>query len=179
MITPIELQRGILVGSNDRVEELNSRILNRTNIQGGDLKPNFDPRPLQTKYSMFSKTNKEPVFSKEIKPNRIYLDYYPEVIFYPGNSKAPISGFFNSVDIETDLRNQNVPLHKADLNIKYIPTLDSDLYNVKVPQGQNVTQPYPLLFEQYTFDQSLHPNVQSNIGNQQFYNHTRNQLRNM
>ena len=127
---------------------------------------------------MFPKTNTQPVFSKVVSPTNTYLDYYPEVIFYPGNTKAPISGFFNSIDVETDLRNQNIPLHKADLNIKYIPSLDSDLYNIKVPQGKNVTQPYPLLFENYTFDQSLHPNTQS-IGTQMLYNHTRTQLRNM
>ena len=178
MITPIDLQTGILVGSNDRVEELNLRILNRTNIDS-NLKPNFDPRPLQTKYSKHDKKNTQPVFSKVVSPNKTYLDYYPEVIFYPGSSKAPISGFLNSIDVETNLRNQNIPLHKADLNIKYMPSLDSDLYNVKVPKGQNVTQPYPLLFEQYTFDQSHHPNVQSTIGNQMLYNHTRTQLRNM
>ena len=71
-------------------------------------------------------------------------------------------------------------MHRSDLNIKYIPSLNSDLYNVTVPQGKNnVTQPYPLLFEQYTFDQSLHSNVQPHIGNQILYNHTRTQLRNM
>lgn len=179
MIIPDDVQNEILVNSNNRVEELNYRILSRTNIDGIGLKPNFNPRPLPTKYSMFSKKNTTPVFSKDVNPTNTYLDYYPEVIFYPGNSKAPISGFLNSIDVETDLRNQNIPLHRADLNIQYIPSLNSDLYNVTVPKTAPVEQPYPLLFENYTFDQSLHPNVQSNIGNQMLYNHTRTQLRNM
>ena len=71
MITPIYLQTGILVGSNDRVEELNSRILNRTNMEN-NLKPNFDPRPLQTKYSMFSKTNTERIFSTVVNTTNTY-----------------------------------------------------------------------------------------------------------
>ena len=177
-ITPPEIQNNIYIAPDNRVEELNTRILHRTNIST-NLMPNFDPRPTPTKYSLFPNTDvhQRPI---NVASDRKYLDYYPEVIFYPGNSKAPVSGFLNNIDIETDLRNQNIPLHKSDLPIQYIPSKTSDLYQTVVPGGSlNEPQPYPLLFEQYSFSQSIHPNIQPNIGTNTFYNHTRTQLRNM
>jgi len=172
------VQHGVSVGQNERVDELNDRILERS-FPNMPLQPNFDPRPVSTKYSIF------PIIDMRSPPTvrkLPYLDYYTEIGFNPGNSRGPVSGFINNVDTETTLRNQNTKLHKGDLGTKYIPSLKSDLYNVRIEGGNNdeIIKTHPYLFETPILDQSKNPNliIHKNIGNDIFYNHTRTQLRN-
>jgi len=160
-------------GQNDRIDELNTRIYDRF-VPDAELQPNFDPRPVSTKYALY------PILDRRAPvtvPLQSYLDYYPEVIFKPGNAKGPVSGYFNNVEVESDLRNQNTYLDN-DLGKKYIPSVKSDLYNVTVTSKNKVEQPFPRLFTMDHIDSSsLQGVLPENIGADMFNNHTRTQLR--
>jgi hypothetical protein len=108
-----------------------------------------------------------------------YLDYNQTVNFNPGTHRAPPSGFLNNIDTETILRNQMFALQRGGEQGVYIPSSQSDLYNLRVPTGsQTDQQPHPDLFKKIILDQTPHPNVQDNIiGRDRFFNHTRTQLR--
>lgn len=175
-------QQGILglpqylyYGNFERVEELNDRITSRQ-FPDSPLQPNFDPRPVPTKYAHFPIINRRTPLKEPVVP---YLDYNLQANFNPGTQRAPPSGYMNNVDVENRLRNQHFALqHGAEQGI-YVPSSKSDLYNVRLPLGsQQEPQPYPNLFQKHDFDQSLHPNlIESNIGKNLLYNHTRTQLR--
>lgn len=160
-------------GQNERVDELNDRIQTRY-FPNSPLQPNFDPRPVPTKYAHFPIINRRTPLKEPVIP---YLDYNSTVNFNPGSQRAPPSGF--NVELETQLRNQYFALqHGADQGV-YIPSSNSDLYKVPVPMGsQNESQPFPDLFLKPEFDPSPNPNVvNTNIGRDLFNNHTRTQLR--
>lgn len=161
-------------GQFNRTEELNTRIYDRF-FPDTDLQPNFDPRPVSTKYALFPVLDRRP---KPEVPLLSYLNYYPEVSFNPGDAKGPISGFLNNVDVESDLRNQNIYLDK-DLGKKHVPSLKSDLYIVNVESKTRVEQPFPGLFTFNPIDTSHRMNsVPKNTGVDLFHNNTRVQLRN-
>ena len=52
MPEPMGLSSCVFYGQNERIDELNTRILAR-NKPDAPLPPNFDPRPTLTKYSVF------------------------------------------------------------------------------------------------------------------------------
>jgi hypothetical protein len=108
-----------------------------------------------------------------------YVEHNPYINFNPSHSKSNVKGFQKNVDTETILRNQTIALqHGAEQGV-YVPSSKSDLYNVSVISTPG-EQTHPLLFARPTFSNALHPNVMSNeIGNGQFFNHTRTQLRNL
>ena len=165
---------GVYYGQNERVDEINDRMKERF-YPDSPLQPNFSPRAVPTKYALF------PIINRRTPANVAYVqypEYNSEINFNPSDSRAPSSGYFNNVDLETILRNQTVSLqHGAEQGV-YVPTKDSDLYNVSVISKPS-EQPCPLLFERYHFDQTANPNVlDSMIGRDQFFNHTRTQLRN-
>ena len=161
-------------GQNERVDELNTRIKDRQ-FPDSPLEPNFSPRPVPTKYSHFPIINRRKQMNEPMIP---YLDYNSNINFNPGTHRAPPSGFLNNVDTETILRNQTFALQSADQNV-YIPSSNSDLYKVTVVSRPS-DQTHPLLFDRPQFNWQTHPNVaNSNIGRDQFFNHTRTQLRNI
>jgi len=165
---------GVSYEQHERVDELNKRFQSRQ-FADSPLKPNFDPRPVPTKYALFPAMNLRKPPTEEALP---YVDYNLGVTFNPGSARGPISGFTNNIEIESVLRNQMFALQKgADQNV-YIPSSNSDLYNVTIVSGPS-EQPYPLLFDRTQFHQGIHANVQSsgNIGRDKFFNHTRTQLR--
>jgi hypothetical protein len=166
---------GIYYGQNERVDELNARI-NTRHFPDSPLEPNFDPRSIPTKQSRFPIVNRRKSFHEPVVP---YLDYNQKANFNPGTHRAPPSGFLNNIDTETILRNQTFALQKGAEQAVYVPSSNSDMYKVIVPNGSiNEQQPHPELFTRQQFDQSLHPNVQgTNIGRDRFFNHTRTQLR--
>jgi hypothetical protein len=159
-------------GQNERVDELNARIKGRQ-FPDSPLEPNFSPRPVPTKYSHFPIINRRKPMNEPVIP---YLEHNTNINFNPGTHRAPPSGFLNNVDVETVLRNQTVALQNSGQGV-YIPSANSDLYNVRVVSRPS-EQTHPLLFERPHFDGRLHPNVAgSDIGREQFFNHTRTQLR--
>jgi hypothetical protein len=163
---------GVSYGQHERVDELNTRISSRQ-FSDQPLQPNYNPRPVPTKYALFPTINRR----KEVKEMlMVYPEYNTYNNFNPGTAKAPPSGFINNVDTETILRNQAFALQKADQNV-YVPSSHSDLYKVEVVSRPS-EQPYPLLFNRFQFDDFQHPNnVNKNIGKDVFSNHTRTQLR--
>ena len=168
------LTEGVFYGQNERVDELNSRYQSRQ-FPDSPLEPNFSPRSVSTKYSLFPMLNGRKPASEPILN---YPTHYTGVNFNPGSDKAPSSGFFSNIDTETVLRNQTRAYqHGADQGI-YVPSSNSDLYKVSVVARPS-EQPNPLLFRNFQFNQTDHPNnVNVNIGQDRFFNHTRTQLRN-
>jgi len=172
------LPQGILYGQNDRVDELNDRIYSR---QKPDmpLEPNFDLRPVPTKYALFPVINRRPQYNQRIYPT---VNHRVETNFSPATNNGPPYGYMTNIDTETILRNQTVALqHGADQGV-YIPSSTSDLYNasVPIPVTRDEKQMFPDLFSKPTFSDKKHPNLQNNkIGANTFFNHTRTQLRNL
>jgi hypothetical protein len=166
---------GVYYGQNERVDELNARI-NTRHFPDSPLEPNFDPRSIPTKYSVFPIINRRKPINEPVIP---YLDYNQKINFNPGTHRAPPSGFLNNIDTETILRNQTFALQRGGEQGIYVPSSQSDLYKVTVPLGSNnEPQPHPDLFNKPQFNQTLHPNVQGNkIGSNKLFNHTRTQLR--
>lgn len=164
---------GITYQQNERVEDLNKRISERQ-FPDYPLEPNYDPRPVPTKYALF------PIVDRRTPPKEPRLDYPTHdtyANFNPGSAVAPIKGYFKNVDTETILRNQAFSLQNTSHN-QYVPSSKSDLYNVFVV-SEPTEQPYPLLFSKHDLTKNLHPNVESSkIGKNIFFNSTRTQLRN-
>lgn len=168
---------GVFYGQNCRVEELNDRILDR-NHSDHPLPPNFNNRPVQTKYALFPMLDKRMPATVPIESN---YDYSLETNFTPPvMTIGPVSGYVNNVNTESTLRNQFFALQKGADQSVYIPSSNSDLYNVTVVSRPE-EQPYPLLFKNsVALDKTLHSNIKNNphIGKDVFHNYTRTQLRN-
>jgi len=176
MLSPYGVEYAVSIGQYARTEDINDRIYQRM-FPDIDLKPNFDPRPVSTKYSHLPIVDS---YARTTVPLKPYLDYHPEVMFNPGNAKAPVSGILNKIDLESDLRNQRYLLEKYDLGNKYIPSLDSDMYKVTVKSSDNgaALNAHPLLFTPFLVgNPDTASDIPKNIGIDQFHNHTRTQLR--
>jgi hypothetical protein len=169
--------QGVSYGQNCWVEDLNDRIFDRTHSDH-PLPPNIDTRPVQTKYSLFPMLDNRMPATVSIESN---YDYNPETNFTPPiMTNGPVSGYINNVNVESTLRNQFFALQKGADQNEYVPSKNSELYNVKVVSRPE-EQPYPLLFKNsLTMDKSIHPNVKNNptVGKDLFHNNTRTQLRN-
>jgi hypothetical protein len=167
---------GILYGQFERTDELNNRIGSRQ-FPDMRLRPNFDIRPVPTKYSMF------PIIDRRTPttvPINHYMDFSPAINFNPGTDRAPPSGYMNNVDVENKLRNQFFALQHGGNKGTYIPNTTSDLYNSTVVVMKGMSVPNPLLFQKPVLDKTIHPNIaNTNIGRDYFFNHTRTQLRNI
>ena len=167
------IPEGILYGQNERVDEINDRCSMR-NFSDIPLAPNFDPRPVPTKYAHFPIINRRTPPTERI--NHV-VNHVVELNFSPATKNGPPFGYLNNVDVETMLRNQGVALqHGADQGV-YVPSSKSDLYNVSVVSRPS-NQPFPHLFK----EEQLRTNIpeklfQSQIGKDVFSNHTRTQLR--
>ena len=156
-----------------RTEELNERVSNR-NIPSGPLQPQFDIRPLSTKYSMMPIFDRRPIPTVSIQ---VIPAYNISNTFNPGNAQAaaPWAGFANNINDESRLRNQFFALQRGACQSCYIPSRYSDMYEVNVIGNEQVLQPYPGLFEKSNFD-SFNPCPKDN-GINIFENHTRYQVK--
>ena len=166
--------QGVYFTQQERVNELNDRISSRF-FPDAPLEPHYDPRPVSTSRTIFPmKDPRRPV----TEPKQDYSTHDMNRNFAPSNSSVgPFSGF--AVDTENLLRNSTVALQKYDLPSQYIPSSQSDLYNVSVPVSAPLLQPFEGLFRTTELAQPPNPNVVgSRIGKDQFFNHTRVQLRN-
>ena len=158
----------------DYLQKMNDKILNRR-FPDVELKPNLDNRPLSTKYSLFPIVQSLPP-----RENKQYLEHYTELNFAPCSAMGPVKKCDTHVSLENELRGQNSKLYKGDLVNKFVPSVKSDMYNVVLPIFEQVQQPHPLLFQQNKYSTSQQSKVvDSNIGKDLLYNHTRTQLRNM
>lgn len=165
----------ILMGQNARVDELNTRILDRFQSDA-PLRPNLDFRPVPTKYSTFPMIDlRKQVFEHIENP---VVNYTPEAFFAPLGRQGPSEFFRDSVDTESRLRNQFFALQRGSDHGLYVPNSNSDLYRIVMatPTTRVEPQPHAGLFEKamlYTVQRNENPA----IGQDRFNNHTRYQLR--
>ncbi len=168
------VQVGVVYGQNDRVDELNSRIVNRQ-FSDKPLAPNFSSRPIGSKYSRFALVDRRAPTEEQI----VVMDlHHLQTNFSPATQRGPPATMLQNIDTESALRNQNVAYQRRALQSVWVPDSSSDMYNVHVPStpGPN---PHPALFR--------HPPVAGeqrerdvrgmNIGKDLFNNSTRTQLR--
>jgi hypothetical protein len=166
---------GILYGQFERVDELNDRILGRF-YPDMPLQPNLNVRPVPTKYSHFPVIDRIPFAKVPI----VEAPYYSmETNFTPSNSRGPVDGYFSNVNVESNLRNQYFAIQRGAPQNEYIPSSQSDLYNVTLSDpSRSETQPYPGLFNNYRPDPVMKVSpLDSKIGADRFFNNTRVQLR--
>jgi hypothetical protein len=81
-------------GQNERVDELNARILER-DVPDKTLAPNFSPRPVTTKYALFPMLDSRMPSTTPIEHNYNYsitTNFTPPLM-----KKGPVSGFINPV----------------------------------------------------------------------------------
>lgn len=154
-------------------DEINDRMSKR-NIPDSTLQPNFDPRPIPTKYSLFPIIDR----CKEVTVMKNKYDTYtPSSNFNPSDG-APVNGFINNVCIESELRGNPYKLTGGDLGHKYIPSVSGPLYNNVVGNPYDIPDSkHHLLFKKDEHRQSV-SNIDPSIGKDLFHNNTRVQLRN-
>lgn len=161
-----------VVKQNNIEEEkrLNDKIYGR-NVPSFFMQPNFDFRPISTKYSYFQFKDE---YEKPKEKINILNDYNPQKVFYPGDCKPPFSYFARNVDTETGLRNQFMALQKADQAV-YVPQSTSDLYQShkhieSTTKNDQKASFYNLLdSEKYV----NHHKISQFKNNQLFHNHSR------
>ena len=165
--------RAVQYRQNTHIDESNAR-LNGRHFADSPLEPNFDIRPVPTKYALFPMVNRRKPVTEERLP---YVDYNQGANFTPAVSKGPVSGYMNGIDIETTLRNQTFAKQRGLGQDMYVPSSESDLYKVYIPSKPSV-QPHPGLFNRYELSQTSHPNVaNTTIGTDRFHNNTRTQMK--
>jgi hypothetical protein len=142
----------------ERTEELNERIFDR-NRPLTYFNPVFEQRSQSTKYQKYPIT-------KPIENDSIKMGY-----------KTKWSEFASNVNSESVLRNQIYPRSNSTSS-QYIPSSSSDLYNRQFIEKQNEIQAFPYLFEQSKFNNTELGDL-GKLGRDNFYNHTRQQLKNM
>ena len=169
----VPINPGIIYGQHARLDELNTRLFDRVLPTGGELQPNFDPRPVSTKYAHF------PTLAGHVPATvsiRQMPEYSTESTFAPMTTRGPVDGFFANVDTESLLRSQFFALQHGAGQDTYIPSSQSDLY-VTTAIGRQETQPYEGLFKKESYIGSSTAHL-GGIGQNAFTNHTRSQMRN-
>jgi len=165
---------GVLYRQNERLDELNQRLGQRQ-FADKPLQPNYDPRPVPTKYSHFPIIDRR----KAAPPTPLvnYLEYSSKNIFAPIVShNGPVDTYFQNIDFESGLRNQYFALQKGADQAVYVPESSSDLYGFSAV-GRQESQTHTDLFLKQQFSQQANANVNPAIGSDRFFNHTRQQLR--
>lgn len=152
--------------------ELNLKI-NKRHFPSSSLQPNFDPRPLSTKYSLLNCPLENQYVSGDSEPLVQYERYDNRKVFYPGNSKAPISHFLDNVDTESILKNQFQLLTKHD-GPNYIPNAESDLFLEKTYQDNIEPNLYKLPHKVRGTN-----NKKCDLAPKTFFNHTKYNVKNL
>ena len=157
---------------NQRTEEINERMSYR-NLPSNPLQPQFDIRPLSSKYA------KLPIVDRH-ENHRVPIQVMPTYdigsTFNPGNAQAPWSGFASNINNESRLRNQFFALQNGAGQSCYIPANNSDLYNkFNLSPPEAPQQPFPALFLPTVFEE-FNP-CPSGMGGSFFENCTRQQVK--
>jgi hypothetical protein len=100
--------------------------------------------------------------------------YDIETTFNPGSAQAPWSGFANNINNESRLRNQFYALQRGAGQSSYIPSQNSSLYQVHIPNTP-LHQPFPGLFQKNRFE-DFNPSPKG-LGGRFFENCTRQQIK--
>jgi hypothetical protein len=142
--------------------ELNRRMYERNIPSNYGVQPQFDPRPVATKYTHMHIFDTTTTGNNTQKNSNIFNVNQG---FIPG-SEAPWSGYASNIDVETKLLNNRN---------NYMASTNSDMYSAQVPVSNTVSQPFPNLFKisPILSTQKCIPK----IGDELFNNSTRTQLR--
>ena len=138
---------------------MNNEIMKR-NVPSQPLQPYFDIPSVNTRYVVQPKYDfsSPPCIlpNEEVETelyNKQHSTYDINTYFFPGNRKAPFSGFSNNINTESQLRNQHIKLSKSDNNM-FVPHSKSNLYNFtmstsKLQGPSSEINPHYLLFQDY------------------------------
>ena len=151
--------------------ELNNRLHKRV-FPKSNLQPNFEFRPISTKYTKFLVETPQEKISEQNKMNYKYFN--PHQTMYTGNANGPVHYALDNVDVESKLQNRFFALQKND-QATYVPPLHSQLYK-HTSNLQDKPMENTEYFENvvYTFNPD-----QCNLAPSKFNNATRNNLRNL
>lgn len=152
--------------------QLNIKI-NKRHFPSDNLQPNFDPRPLSTKYSLLNHPQDNQHVEAGSEPLIAYNKYDIGKTFYPGNARAPTSQFFDNVDVESTLKNQFQPLTSHD-GPNYVPDRNSDLFVEKRYQENNESNIHKLPHKVRGTN-----NKKCNLAPKTFFNHTKYNVKNL
>ena len=155
-----------------RVPELNNRISSR-NVPSNKLNMNFSFRPVSMKYTSMPIIDPKNQGTVPIENNQTFNT---NNMFNPGNRvNGPWRGYTSNVDTESTIRNQFFAIQSC-AESKFIPSSNSDLYNVDVNDGKEYYQPFNSLF----IHQQFAPSNPNSLGlpNELFNNNTRVQRMN-
>lgn len=152
--------------------ELNDRIYKR-NVPIHQPQMYFQMRSVDTRFELFpSYDQRKPIH----EPLKKVTHFDMERNFLPGNG-GPFEGYVHKVNDESILRNITFP-NQSGAQSKYIPPSSSDLYVVDVPESSNkIENKHPLLFDKQDF--SSKDSNPYNLANDKFFNHTRQQIKNI
>ena len=142
----------------ERTEELNNRIFER-NITMKHYNPVFERQPQSTKYQKFPIT--QPFINDEIT-----IGHGTKWTEYSEN-----------VNRESVLRNQLYPRSNSTSS-HYIPSSESELYNREIIENPNSVESFQYLFKEQQFN-NTDIGILGKIGNDNFNNATRQQLKNI
>lgn len=164
--------KGVYYCHQNRVEDLNKRISSR-NVPSKQLQMVFDPRQVPTRYVRF------PMIDCHTQSNEAihhYKPYNQMTQFNPGTS-APYSGYATNIDQDSRLKDIFMSNQKWTAQTKFIPSTQSDLYNVNVTTNHPVPMTNKGLFREETFT-AFNPNP-CNLGGNVLHNFTRQQVKNV
>ena len=85
-------------------EQTNTRIYDR-NLPSQMLQPYIDVRPVMTKYSFMPIVDPRKELNVKLQQMPTYNS---SAIFNQGNTQSPWSGFASNINLESDLRNQDI-----------------------------------------------------------------------
>jgi len=152
--------------------ELSHRIYNR-NVPNKPVQMYFSPRPNDTRFQRFPTYDKVKHYDTKLEKTD---HFYMGVNFLPGN-RGPFEGISGTIDKESELKNIYFPNQSAPQS-KYFPSTTSDMYMIEEPKNTNpYTNEYNLLGKTPILtSKNMNP---QNIGKKPFFNHTRQQIKNI
>ena len=181
---------GVYYGQQERINELNNRIQTR-HFPDVALPPNFDPRPVSTRFSLFPVLNIR-TKDKTIPTSIIDDETNQKVVYNPGTDRGPPITFLRNINIESDLRKEYIPNTMSDLYINPSnPITKTSKENESLFSSQLGENPNFLLkdYEKYTtqipnylanpFENQSSQIYSQKIGENKFNNFTKTQLRNL
>lgn len=172
-----------IVAQQERTDDLNIRLRSRQ-FPDFPLEPQYDFRPVSTKYDILGATKNFNPISQA--PKQTYMEHNVAMNFNPATRNGPWKTYARNIDTETVLRNyafgvdasRRLPI-KTAVDTMYVPDSGSDLYKDGTTVVERPSdQPYELLFAKPAFDGAHNRwNAQSKIGADRFNNSTRTQLK--
>ena len=164
---------GVYYCNQQRDQELSNRIYDR-NIPSKLLQMEYNPpRSVPTRYVRF------PALDCRL-PSSVPLQKFPPynqmTQFNPGQG-APYSGYATYIDQDSRLKDIFMAAQKNTAQTQYIPSSQSDMFNVNVTTTHPVHMTNQELFTKEQFA-PFNPNP-CNLGNEILHNHTRQQIKNL